>query len=122
MKINVLTYGTHNPHCEAAAVVFAEFVADLQVIIYQNSPEHKNFSNHFEPSIFLFLDLGTFNMADRGSYACIYGGKINGDIIIIIIINQPTNQPTSEYNAIWVWKMDTGQADICNFNEDMTKF
>ena len=22
----------------------------------------------------------TFNKADRGSYACIYGGKINGDI------------------------------------------
>ena len=84
MKINVLTYGTHNPHCEAAAVVFAEFVADLQVIIYQNSPEHKNFSNHFEPSIFFLLDLRTFNMADRGSYACIYGGEISGDIIIII--------------------------------------
>ena len=57
-------------------MVFAEFVADLQVIIYQNSPEHKNFSNHFEPSIFFLLDLRTFNMADRGSYACIYGGKL----------------------------------------------
>ena len=37
--------------------------------------------------------LKTLNMADRGSYPCIYiwpvyinGGKINGDIIIIIII------------------------------------
>ena len=60
-------------------MVFAEFVADLQVIIYQNSPEHKNFSNNFEPGIFFLLDLRTFNMADRGSYACLYGGKINGD-------------------------------------------
>ena len=67
-------------------MVFAEFVADLQVIIYQNSPEHKNFSNNFEPGIFFLLDLRTFNMADRGSYACIYGGRINGD----------TDHPTSQ--------------------------
>ena len=49
----------------------------------------------------------TFNMADRGSYACLYGDKINGDI------NQPSSS-SSEYSAICLWKMDTGQADICN--------
>ena len=83
-----MTYGTHNPHCEAAAVVFAEFVADLQVIIYQNSPEHKNFSNYFDPSIFFLHDLRTFNMADRGSYACIYGGKL---MVTAINHHQPVN-------------------------------
>ena len=49
----------------------------------------------------------TFNMADRGSYACLYGDKINGDI------NQPSSS-SSEYSAICLWKMDTGQADIWN--------
>ena len=48
----------------------------------------------------------TFNMTVRGSYACIYGGKINGD-----------NQSSSEYRAICLWKMNTGQADICKFSQ-----
>ena len=38
------------------------------------------------------VDHKTFNMADRGSYVCIYGGKLNGDIII----NQSS---TSEYKG-----------------------
>ena len=53
----------------------------------------------------------TFNMADRGSYVCMYyGGKINGEI------NESMNHQssTSEYSAICLWKMDTGLADICN--------
>ena len=42
----------------------------------------------------------TFNMADRGSYACIYGGKL---------MVTSSNQATNEYRAIC-----TGQADIYN--------
>ena len=51
----------------------------------------------------------TFNMADRVSYAFIYGDKINGDI------NQPTNKqpPTIKYRAICLC-LEDGQADICN--------
>ena len=43
----------------------------------------------------------TFNKADRGSYACIYGGKL---------MVTSSNQATNEYRAIC-----TGQADIYNF-------
>ena len=41
----------------------------------------------------------TFNMADRGSYACIYGGKLMLTPTII-------NQPTIDYSAICHCKMD----------------
>ena len=42
----------------------------------------------------------TFNKADRGIYACVYEGKINGDIII--------NRTNIEQSASGKWK-----ADIC---------
>ena len=46
----------------------------------------------------------TFNKADRGSYACIYGGKINGE----------TNQSTINIQQVNIvqspsGRMDTGQ-------------
>ena len=40
----------------------------------------------------------TFNKADRGIYACVYEGKINGDIII--------NRTNIEQSASGKWKAD----------------
>ena len=52
----------------------------------------------------------TFNKADRGSYACIYGGRINGD----------TDQPTSEVqSASGRWTLDRQIfAILCNWPFD----
>ena len=54
-------------------------------------------------------------MADRGSYACIYGGKINGDIIIIII----TNKVNIEQSAFGRWTLDWQIFAICADNNHL---
>ena len=55
-------------------------------------------------------------MADRGSYACIYGGKISGDIIIIIII---TNKVNIEPSASGRWTLDWQIFAICADNNHL---
>ena len=32
----------------------------------------------------------------------------------LMVTSSSSSSPTSEYRAICLWKMDTGQADICN--------
>ena len=54
-------------------------------------------------------------MADRSSYACIYGGKINGDIIIIII----TNKVNIEQSAFGRWTLDWQIFAICADNNHL---